>query len=154
MTTVLSQEVFHEDVGHAFNELTILQQIGNLPADSLLRVLQSIPSPLLRKALEKQEGSPAAALTAVTPPLPERDDSNSRKDIRNRVLRGGKVIYNNRHSIMDAQVRDLSTSGCRIRVEHTGQLPTFFTMVITGVIGEKTCETRWRTDREVGVRFL
>lgn len=155
MSTVLSHEAFHEDVGHAFNELRALQQIAELPTDSILRILKSIPSPLLRKALEAQEGVPDLALAASIMALDaSENDSETRRDLRNRVLRGGKVIYNNRHSLMDAQVRDLSSSGCRIRVASAAHLPAFFSMVITGVVGEKTCEVRWRSDCEVGVRFL
>lgn len=54
MTTLLSHEAFHADVGHAFNELLALHQLSILPADSRLRVLQSLPPALLREALDKQ----------------------------------------------------------------------------------------------------
>ena len=51
MTTLFSHEAFHEDVGHAFNELLLMDQISRLPQASLLRVLQSFPCEVIRQAL-------------------------------------------------------------------------------------------------------
>ena len=40
MTTVLSHEAYHHSVGWAFGELLVLEQMSQLPPDSVLRVLQ------------------------------------------------------------------------------------------------------------------
>jgi hypothetical protein len=51
MTSILSHNVFHPSIGHAFGELFVLDQISLLPPDSILRILKTIPEPLLRDAL-------------------------------------------------------------------------------------------------------
>ncbi len=52
MTTVFSHEAFHEDVGHAFNEMILMEQLSRMPEASRLRILQSFPRSLLEAALE------------------------------------------------------------------------------------------------------
>lgn len=51
MTTLFSHEAFHEDVGHAFNELFLMDQLSKLPEASLMRILQSFPNSLLQQLL-------------------------------------------------------------------------------------------------------
>ncbi|WP_421694356.1 hypothetical protein [Aestuariivirga sp.] len=67
MTTILCNEAFHEDVGHAFNELITLDQLTRLPEDSRLRVLQSLPPALLRQALETRDRAAPSHPGAVPP---------------------------------------------------------------------------------------
>ena len=55
MTTLFSHEAFHDDVAHAFNEVIMMDQLSRMPEDSLLRILQSFPSVLLRKAADSQK---------------------------------------------------------------------------------------------------
>ena len=143
MSTVLSHDAFHESVGHAFNELLVLEQLSQLPPDAILRVLQSIPEALLRQALC------AAAL-----PQPAAKPEERRAYPRRPVLRGGKLILNHGRTLLDVQVRDLSEGGCRIRTGNPALLPGTFTIRIVGLSGERPCEVRWRSEQELGVRFL
>ena len=142
MSTVLSHEAFHESVGHAFNELVVLEQLSQLPPDAVLRVLQSIPEHLLRQALG------AAA------PQPDPAPQERRAYPRRPVLRGGKLILNHGRNLLDVQVRDISEGGCRIRTGNPALLPDRFTIRIVGLSGERPCEVRWRSEQELGVRFL
>lgn len=145
MSTVLSNEAFHQSVGFAFGELLVLEQISQLPAESILRVLQSIPEPLLQHALA---GRNAAA-------QPVADLSGERRHSpRRKVLRGGQVIHDGGRSILEVQVRDLSEGGCRIWSRNPSSVPDHFTIRIVGVYGERPCEVRWRSGEELGVEFL
>ena len=55
---------------------------------------------------------------------------------------------------MDCQIRDISQSGCRIRVASTTNLPRQFDLQITGVAEIKHCEVRWRKSTEMGLQFV
>jgi hypothetical protein len=143
MSSVLSHEAFHHSVGFAFGELLVLEQISQLPAESVLRVLKSIPEPLLQQAL--------AGLGAAVPP-DQDDPAERRASPRRKVLRGGQVIQG--QTILEVQVRDISEGGCRIWSRHPSAVPDHFTLRIVGVYGERHCEVRWRSDDELGLRFL
>ena len=54
MTTLFSHEAFHDDVGHAFNEMIMMDQLSRMPEESLLRIMQSFPPELLRKAADSR----------------------------------------------------------------------------------------------------
>lgn len=143
MSTVLSHEAFHHSVGFAFDELVLLEQISQLPADSVLRILQSIPMPLLRQALavRAQSAQPAA----------ERD--KRRSEPRRKVLRGAQVVCPG-HPLCHVQVRDISAGGCRIWSRTIAEVPDRFAIRIVGVEGVRRCEVRWRLGDELGLRFV
>ncbi len=145
MTTVLSHEAFHQSVGFAFGELLVLEQISQLPAESILRVLKSIPEPLLQRAL--------ASRNAAVPPVPELPGER-RAFPRRKVLRGGQLICAGGSTVLEVQVRDISEGGCRIWSRNPSGVPDHFTIRIVGVYGERPCEVRWRSGEELGVRFL
>lgn len=144
MTTVLSHEAFHASVGHAFGELFVLEQISQLPPDSILRILQTIPEQLLREALAG--GAPAV------PQAPEAAGER-RAFARRKVLRGGQVMREGR-LLLEVQLRDISEGGCRIWTRRPEQVPDRFTIRIVGIEGERPCEVRWRAGEELGIRFL
>ena len=140
MTTVLSHEAYHHSVGWAFGELLVLEQMSQLPPDSVLRVLQSIPQPLLRHALAS--GEAAAEVKA------ERRASPRRK-----VLRGARVMVAGA-AVAEVQVRDISEGGCRIWSRQPSCVPDRFTIRIVGFGGQRPCAVRWRAGEEIGVEFL
>jgi hypothetical protein len=82
MTTVLSHEAFHASVGHAFGELLVMEQISQLPPDSILRILQTIPESLLREALAG----------CGTPSAPQAAQAEHRAFPRRKVLRGAQLL--------------------------------------------------------------
>ena len=147
MTTLLSHDTFHDSVGHAFNELLVLEQMSRLPADSVLRILQSIPKPLLQQALT---GLPVQAEVAA----PATGLREQRAFPRRKVLRGGRLMQDRPNGTMDVQVRDISEGGCRIGTRDTEAVADRFLLRIVGFEGERMCEVRWRNDQELGVRFL
>lgn len=142
MSTVLSHEAFHRSVGLAFDELVVREQISQLPAESVLRILQSIPKDLLREALA--EGST----------LDERPQLQDRRsEPRRKVLRGARVTSPGQPP-REVQVRDISSGGCRIWSRDIASLPDRFSIRIVGVAGERRCDVRWRAGEELGVKFL
>ncbi len=143
MTTVLSHEAFHHSVGHAFGELFVLEQISQLPPENVLRILQTIPEPLLRRALAGC-GAPSA---------PHAAQAERREFARRKVLRGAKVLREGR-VLLEVQLRDISEGGCRIWSRRLSEVPDHFTIRIVGIAGERACEVRWRSEEELGVRFL
>jgi len=85
---------------------------------------------------------------------PQLEPEERRAYPRRPVLRGGKLILNHGRNLLDVQVRDLSEGGCRIRTGNPALLPDRFTIRIVGLSGERPCEVRWRSEQELGVRFL
>jgi hypothetical protein len=142
MTTVLSHEAFHHSVGHAFGELFVLEQISQLPPENVLRILQTIPEPLLRRALVGCGG-----------PAPQAGEAEGRAFPRRKVLRGAKVLCEGR-VLLEVQLRDISEGGCRIWTRRLSEVPDHFTIKIVGIPGERACEVRWRSGEELGVRFI
>ena len=55
---------------------------------------------------------------------------------------------------MDCEIRDISHSGCRIRVASAAGLPRQFELRIADIDGSKLCEVRWRSPNELGVEFI
>jgi hypothetical protein len=144
MTNVLSHEAFHRSVGLSFDEMLVMEQLSRLSAESILRVLQSIPEPLLQHA---------AAGLAATPPSAPRAPAERRGSSRRQVLRGARLSGDGR-TILEVQVRGISEGGCRIWTRAPSDVPDYFTIRIVGFEGERPCEVRWRSGNELGVQYL
>ena len=154
--SVLSHGAFHQSIGFAFNEMVLLEQLSQLPPENILRVLQSIPRPLLERALAGQapadiplQHTPVAQWPEVPPSIAEQ-----RRFPRQNVLRGAQVSFGRQHSVVNVQVLDLSEGGCRIGLDDPSRLPDLFSVRIVGVSGERSCEVCWRAAHELGVAFL
>src|SRR5438093_9009134 len=82
-------------------------------------------------------------------------DSNAekRKGLRRRVLKGGIIAFNDRHSTLKCTVRDLSASGARLRVEGSVTAPDRFVLIIELDGIEADCEVVRRKAAELGVKF-
>lgn len=113
-----------------------LRTLTSLPVDALVRVLRSVHEDLLKQALAPEAGS------------------EKRGHTRHRTLRSGKIIYNNQACVVDCQIRDMSESGCRVRVASTASLPKHFEIQITGLKEKRLCEVKWRSPQELGLQFV
>lgn len=80
--------------------------------------------------------------------------TEARKNSRRRVLKGAVAAFNNKFSTLNCQVRDISGTGCRLRVDKPMTFPARFCLDVEldGLVAE--CEIVWRRDFEVGVRFV
>ena len=80
----------------------------------------------------------------------------SRTEVRKRTLKSGEVWFNEKQSSMSCQVRDLSTSGAKIKFVSEFACPKHFKLQMPG--GEMhgpfvRAERVWIREREVGLRF-
>lgn len=81
-------------------------------------------------------------------------EGDNRRAPRRRILKSGIIAYNGRFATLSCSVRDMSSTGARLRVEGTMSAPDTFELIIQMDGLEASCEVVWRKDQEVGVRFL
>jgi diguanylate cyclase (GGDEF)-like protein len=74
-----------------------------------------------------------------------------RSEHRQRTLRSGKIIFNNRQSVIDCIVRNLSDSGTCLQVNTTAGLPKSFELVIDGESASRHCRVVWQSETRLGV---
>ncbi len=82
------------------------------------------------------------------------DSKERRGSPRRRVLKGAIVAYNDRHITLPCTVRDLSTSGARVRVEGSVAAPDRFILMIEQDGFEADCEVVNRRANDLGVKFV
>ncbi|MBU1212528.1 MAG: PilZ domain-containing protein [Alphaproteobacteria bacterium] len=106
--------------------------------------------------------SEAGLKTAIVQVLPPdaQDGAESGRKVdrrlapRRRVLKGAQAVFLNGHCSIPCMVRDISTSGARIKSMHSAHIPDHFQLVIELDGIEVQCEAVWRKSGEIGVRFL
>ena len=87
-------------------------------------------------------------------PSPISTFSEKRCSPRRRVLKGGFVSINERKSYFPCTVRDISTTGARLKVTNGFNIPAQFELLIELDGLEAHCEVVRRKIDEVGVRFV
>jgi len=80
-------------------------------------------------------------------------DDEARAEFRRRTLKGGKIIFNNRQSVLDCTIRDLSKVGCRLIVASQIDMPEDFELHFLGSDEKFQCHVIWRKQQEAGVKF-
>lgn len=143
-------------------DLTTLQTaLASLDDDRLLMVLVQLPTYQLARALEcllKPVGDascvPQAQSVGVSPVQSESASADNRGADRAKVLRAGKIIYNNKMSVSDCSIRDLSSSGCRVFLESIAGIPDQFSLHILTGDSRHECEVAWRRSNMMGLRFI
>lgn len=115
----------------------------------------------LVKSLSPEQLSVLRSLEQKTPPpesaagkMPGPAKVEKRQTPRRRVFLGAKIIFNGRTIVIDCHVRDISDCGCRIRTQSTAGIPQRFTLLFTAANRCRECESRWRDDSHIGIRFL
>lgn len=81
------------------------------------------------------------------------DGKERRGAVRRRVLKGAIMAFNERHSALPCTVRDLSTSGARIRADGTAYVPDEFILIIELDGTEADCSVVSRRGKDMGVKF-
>ena len=119
---------------------SLLKQLRLLTATETLAILRNLDPALLKAAFQPDA-------------VPSEDNGNKRRGPRHRTLRSGKIIYNNQSCILDCLIRDISSTGCRIRVANPGMVPNHFVLQVIGTNQKHDCDICWRTAQELGVRF-
>jgi PilZ domain-containing protein len=78
---------------------------------------------------------------------------NRRGRGRRTVIKGARIIFNERKSTLDCRVRDLSDDGARLDLSTQQLLPHEFDLQISGS-PVRRCGLRWARGTLIGVRFL
>ena len=60
------------------------------------------------------------------------DPSNRREQFRRTVIKGAKIIFNDRKSTLDCRVRDMTTDGARLDLSTQQLLPHEFELQVSG----------------------
>jgi len=83
----------------------------------------------------------------------DTDSKDRRGAPRRRVLKGSIILFNDRKSTLPCTVRDLSSTGARLRVESSITVPGTFILVIELDGFEADCEVVHRRAKDLGVKF-
>jgi len=76
-----------------------------------------------------------------------------RKRPRHRALKGGKIIFNRRLSVVDCIVRNLSDEGASLEIGSPVWLPETFDLSIPIDGLKRSCRVSWKSATRVGVTF-
>ena len=72
---------------------------------------------------------------------------------RQRVLKGGRIVINDGFSTFQCTVRNLSETGARLKMASIIGVPDTFELVMDD--GRKfACTVAWKTEFEIGVKFV
>lgn len=74
-----------------------------------------------------------------------------RHQIRHRVLKSAKIVFNQKFCVVDCTVRSLSDGGACIQLSSIVGIPDTFELQIDR--GHRDCRVAWRSVNRVGVRF-
>jgi hypothetical protein len=76
-----------------------------------------------------------------------------RKLFRSRMFKGAKLFLGT-SSVLDCLVRDLNSSGARLQIPNTADLPERLTMTFDGGRTLRACRIVWRKPNETGLEFI
>jgi diguanylate cyclase (GGDEF)-like protein len=76
-----------------------------------------------------------------------------RKEPRSRSLRGGKILFNNKQSVISCTIRNISAEGANLQVQSTFGIPAFFDLLIEGETAARPCDLIWKANNRLGVEF-
>ncbi|MBP0438670.1 sensor domain-containing diguanylate cyclase [Tianweitania sediminis] len=73
---------------------------------------------------------------------------------RRRVLKAGRIVFNNRHSTIDCTIRMLGEDGAGIDVWNSHDVPDRFTLTIGSQGSDRECKVTSRADKHIEVDFV
>jgi hypothetical protein len=76
-----------------------------------------------------------------------------RHSVRTRTLRAGKILFNNKRSVIDCMVRNISAHGACLLVANVVGIPQTFDLVIDGEPASRPCTVAWHAQNRLGVEF-
>jgi hypothetical protein len=76
-----------------------------------------------------------------------------RRSERIRTLRAGKIMLNDRRSVIDCMVRNISRDGACLLLASLAGIPPTFELLIDGESASRQCKTVWHGPNRVGVAF-
>jgi hypothetical protein len=79
--------------------------------------------------------------------------SDRRQNPRARVLKGAKIIFNGRTSVLDCTMRNFSDGGACLVLAAPAILPPEFELSLDNLATMRSCRVVWHFDRRMGVAF-
>jgi len=76
-----------------------------------------------------------------------------RRGVRHRALKKGEILFNGGYSGIDCLIRNLSNGGALLMTDSPQSVPDRFDLGLEAVRPVRHCETRWRGNDRLGVRF-
>jgi hypothetical protein len=80
--------------------------------------------------------------------MPER-----RHSPRTRTLRAAKILFNNKRSVIDCMVRNISDRGACLLVANVVGIPATFDLMIDGEPASRACTMVWHASNRLGIEF-
>ena len=77
-----------------------------------------------------------------------------RQKLRMRRLKEGRIVFNDRKSLMSVRVRDIGPSGARLVCGEPYLAPINFEVAVVGEPGLRAAERVWIKGNEMGVKFM
>jgi PAS domain-containing protein len=74
-----------------------------------------------------------------------------RQESRHRTLKAGQIVFNNKRSVFDCLVRNLSDTGACLQVNGSIDIPIEFELDVDGET--RPCRLVWMTDTRAGIEF-
>ena len=72
---------------------------------------------------------------------------------RSKALKACKIIFNDRSSIFDGTILNLSATGAKLEVANARYVGNEFQLEITSIRTERPCTVIWRMNNFIGVEF-
>ncbi|WDR02505.1 PilZ domain-containing protein [Devosia algicola] len=78
---------------------------------------------------------------------------NNRTTERHRTLKGGKIVFNDNKSTLDCTIRNMSDTGCLLKVASVIGVPDRFRLMM-GDGQRLECKIIWKRENEIGVEYI
>lgn len=83
----------------------------------------------------------------------DRRESQRRTAPRKRTLKKGRIVFNNRRSVIDCTVRNLSVGGALLLVDSLIGIPDSFDLTVDSDSTTFAASVMWKREGQVGVKF-
>ncbi len=82
------------------------------------------------------------------------ESDNRRSNQRRRTILKGRILFNNRSSVLDCTIRDLSDTGAQLAFPDVSLLPLDFELEIPSKDLRISAQVVWSRGKNYGVRFI
>jgi PilZ domain len=83
----------------------------------------------------------------------DRRETQRRASPRKRTLKKGRIVFNNRRSVIDCTVRNLSDGGALLLVNSLIGIPDSFDLTIDSDSTTFAAKLMWKRENQLGVKF-
>jgi len=97
--------------------------------------------------------SQLASRYCSTPSFMEAHMAERRQVQRTRVLKGAKILFNDRASVIDCTVRNLTNLGACAQLASSLGIPQNFELSFDAGRSNRKCQLIWRTENKLGISF-